>query len=66
MEKFIPYEKLSKRKKKERDAASRRDWGGISPITRKPPNPKAYSRKKARKGYDETFPFRASYLVFGM
>ncbi len=47
MEKFIPYEKLSKKKKRERNAERRGTWG-ISPVTRRPDNPKAYKRKKAQ------------------
>ena len=47
MEKFVPYEKLSKKKKRELDAASRSRWT-MSPVTRKPANPKAYNRKKAQ------------------
>ena len=52
MEKFIPYEKLSKKKQRELDAKKRGSWGGLNPVTRKPENPKAYNRKKARKQYD--------------
>lgn len=52
MEKFIPYEKLSKKAKREMDRRQRRDWGGMSPVTRKPENPKAYNRAKARKRQD--------------
>ena len=48
MEKFIPYEKLSKKEKRALDAARRGSWGGLSPVTRRPENPKAYKRKKAR------------------
>ena len=48
MEKFIPYEKLSKKQKRALDAARRGSWGGLSPVTRRPENPKAYKRKKAR------------------
>lgn len=48
MERYIPYEKLSKRKRRELDAGRRKVWA-ISPVTRKPENPKAYDRKKARK-----------------
>ena len=40
MEKFIPYEKLAKKKKRELDAGKRTLWT-ISPATRKPENPKA-------------------------
>ena len=48
MEKFIPYEKLSKKKKRELNAGKRTVWA-ISPVTRKSENPKAYNRKKAQK-----------------
>ena len=48
MEKFIPYEKLSKKKKRELDACKRTVWA-ISPVTRRSENPKAYNRKKAQK-----------------
>ena len=48
MEKFIPYEKLSKKQKRALDAARRGSWGGLSPVTRRAENPKAYKRKKAR------------------
>lgn len=48
MEKFTPYEKLSKKKQKELNAKKRNTWS-ISPVTRKPPNPKAYNRNKAKK-----------------
>ncbi len=52
MEKYIPYEKLSKKKKRELDAGKRTAWA-ISPVTRKPENPKAYNRRKAQKRMDE-------------
>ena len=49
MEKFIPYEKLSKKKKRELDAKRRGSWGGLNPVTRKPENSRAYNRPKAQK-----------------
>ena len=49
MEKFIAYENLSKKKKRQLDAKRRGSWGGVNPVTRKPENPKAYNRRKARK-----------------
>ncbi len=52
MEKFVPYQKLSKRKRRERDKQRRSDWGNMNPITRKPANPKAYNRKKTPYGSD--------------
>ena len=53
MEKFTPYEKLSKKKKRELDAGRRTVWA-ISPVTRRPDNPKVYNRKKAQKREDDS------------
>ena len=50
MEKFIPYEKLSKKQKRALDVARRGSWGGLSPVTRRPENPRAYKRTKTRHG----------------
>lgn len=64
MEKYIPYEKLSKKKQKEQNAKQRGSWYGINPVTRRAKNGKAYDRKKARK-WSEDLPnraFSASYL----
>jgi hypothetical protein len=46
--KMIPYEKMSKKAKKELDRKKRRDWGGLNPVTRKPENLGAYNRNKER------------------
>ena len=62
MEKFVPYEKLSKKKKKELNAKRRKTWD-VSPVTRRPPNPKAYNRKKARKRDHEDFPDALSFCL---
>lgn len=48
MEKFISYEKLSKKEKRKLDSAKRITWGEINPVTRKPQNSKAYHRQKAQ------------------
>ena len=48
MEKFIPYEKLSKKKQRELDLMKRGSWGGLTPVTRKPKKPRAYDRRKAQ------------------
>ena len=48
MEKYIPYEKLSKKEKRKVDAMRRNTWGELNPITRKPANSKAYNRRKAQ------------------
>lgn len=49
---FIPKEKLSKKAKRELARAQRQTWGDVNPVTRKPPNPKAYVRNKPRY-YDD-------------
>ena len=48
MEKFIPYEKLSKKEKRKMDLAKRQTWGKLNPVTRKPDNSKAYNRRKSQ------------------
>ena len=48
MEKFIPYEKLSKKEKRKMDLAKRQTWGELNPVTRKPENSRAYNRKKSQ------------------
>ncbi len=48
MEKFIPYEKRSKKEKRKLDLSRRGSWGEINPVTRKPTSSKAYNRKKAQ------------------
>lgn len=45
MEKFIPYEKMSKKEKRKLDSAKRRDWNGLNPATRIAGKDKKYSRK---------------------
>lgn len=48
MEKFVPYEKLSKKEKKKRDTQRRGTWGELNPVTRKPANSRAYNRKRSQ------------------
>ena len=48
MEKFIPYEKLSKKEQRRTNQAKRGSWGNLNPVTRKPENSKAYNRKRAQ------------------
>lgn len=62
MEKFIPYEKLSKKEKRRRDAMMRGTWGALNPVTRKSKNPKAYDRRKARKWIDD--PLSVPFFCF--
>ena len=48
MEKFIPYEKLSKKEQRKINKAQRQTWGELNPVTRKPVNSKAYNRRKSQ------------------
>ena len=50
MEKFIPYEKLSKKEKRKLDLAMRQTWGELNLVTRKPVNSKAYNRSESQDG----------------
>ncbi len=45
MKKFVPYEKLSKSKKRELDRKKRVTWGSVNPVTRKVESKKHYKRK---------------------
>ncbi|MDO4566857.1 MAG: hypothetical protein Q4B42_05945 [Oscillospiraceae bacterium] len=53
MEKFTPYEKLSKKTRRELDLKRRRGWGALNPLSRKTANAKLYNRKKTRRREDE-------------
>lgn len=59
MEKYIPFEKLSKKKQRELNASKRSTWGSLNPVTRKPENSKAYNRRKAQswKNDSRSVPF---------
>jgi hypothetical protein len=64
MEKFIPYEKLSKKEKRKLDLMRRQTWGELNPITRKPANSKAYNRNKARNWKREGEPIPGLLFAF--
>ena len=49
MKKFVPFEKMSKKAQREYHKRQRKDWGGMSPVTRCPDNPKAYNRAKSKR-----------------
>ena len=64
MEKFVPFEKLSKKEQRKLNQQKRSDWGSLSPVTRRSDNPKAYNRRKAQRS-DPTacaFCFSLTYL----
>ena len=45
MQKFVSFEKMSKKEQKKLNSAQRRDWNGLNPVTRvAPDNKKAYKR----------------------
>ena len=48
MEKFIPYEKLSKKEKRKMDLAKRQTWGELNPVTRKSEHSKVCNRNNTR------------------
>ena len=50
MKAFVPYEKLSKKQKRELDSARRAGWGGMNPVSRRVESAKIYNRKKHRIG----------------
>lgn len=49
MERFIPYEKLSKKEKRKWDLAGRQTWGPLNPVTRKPESSRAYQRHRINR-----------------
>ncbi len=58
---------MSKSQRRKLDLQKRATWGGLNPVTRRPPNPKAYNRKKIQKGEDyglrfESFSVTAAFL----
>lgn len=63
MEKFVPYEKLSKKEQRKINKAKRGTWGDINPVTRKPQNSKAYNRKRAQ-AWKKDLPNLRSLLLF--
>ena len=64
MEKFIPYEKLSKKEKRKMDLAKRQTWGELNPVIRKPENSKAYNRRKAQDWKREQPPMKSCVFCF--
>ena len=55
MEKFVPFEKMSKKEQKKLNDSKRRDWKGLNPVTRVAgEDKKSYKRKpKHPERYDE-------------
>lgn len=56
MEKFVSLEKMSKKKRMEYFKKQRKDWGGLSPVTRCPEKKAAYIRAKEKsKTYSDIY-----------
>ena len=51
VKRFIPFEKLSKKEQLLENKKRRRGWGALKPVTRTPPDPKAYDRNKEKKDF---------------
>lgn len=51
--KITPVGKMSKKQRREYYARYRGGWGGISPVTRRSGDPKAYDRAKFKRGVDD-------------
>ena len=66
MDKYIPYEKLSKKEKRKVDAMRRNTWGKLNPVTRKPENSKAYNRKKSQDWKRELPPKTCDFSYFSV
>lgn len=49
VEKFIPYEKMSRKAKRKLDAQKRRGWDGCRPVSRTEPSAKTYCRRKKHR-----------------
>ena len=65
MEKFVPYEKLSKKEKRKLDQARRQTWGELNPVTRKPENSKAYNRRRTHDWKKDLSDSASSFLLRG-
>lgn len=70
--KFVPYQNLTKKKRRELDRAKRGSWGDIKPVTRRAERSDAYDRKaenrrwrsETRRGTDNSggFSFQSSSM----
>jgi hypothetical protein len=63
MEKYIPYDKMSKKDRRKADLAKRGTWGPLNPTTRKPRSSRAYDRCKTRNWKREDHGTDSGYFV---
>lgn len=61
MKQMVPLSKRSKKEQRAYYTQQRGSWNGLSPVTRKPENSRAYNRKKARKWKDDSMTVPFSY-----
>lgn len=50
--KFVPYDKMSKRRRREENRKKRNDWGNLNPIPRIVPDKRDKFRDKASRKED--------------
>lgn len=62
MEKFVSYEKMSKKQQKIVNASKRGNWGNVKPITKVKASAKIYNRNKSRT--PETMAIVSGVLLF--
>ena len=66
MEKYISYEKMSKKQQKLVNASKRGSWGNVKPITKIKASAKVYNRKKqTSQDYGYSFGGSAFFSICG-
>ena len=63
MEKFIPYDKLSKKEKKKIDQQKRSSWNGVDPATKIEENEKKRYRRKPKHPERRPFIVIPTFLI---
>ena len=53
MDKFVPYDKMSKKEQKKVNGEKRRDWNGIDPVTKVVPESKQVYKRKPKHQKDD-------------
>ena len=53
MDKFVPYDKMSKKEQKKVNGEKRRDWNGIDPVTKVVPESKKVYKRKPKHQKDD-------------
>ena len=63
MERFVSYEKMSKKQQKIVTASKRGNWGNVKPITKVKASAKIYNRKKKQNSGDYGYSFGSSAFL---